>query len=441
LRYLRLLIGAGTWIALGALVWWCVDGRDDARSQQNRRAAEELWQFAAGERRSAALEFDRPTLVAVGDPIFVADDEQGLRQVGELRAVPSPTDGGQVRRARTGEAEALFYASAPQLSGDSRLVYHTTPDSMEWVLQTMLPPEKRTEIATELSRAFEDHHEEILAELMPIVEASLSEGFAVVEQDLAAAVLARRGEFESLGSKYQREIVERELVPLVQTEIWPIVRRHAEPEVTEIGKELWQRASLWRFGWRYLYDRSMSPERSLFQQEWNRYLKEEATPVLMSHTDELIETQKRILADVARNPRVQESVRRNLGRIIDDPELQQLVWEIIEEVIIDNPRLHDVLQRHWTSPQAQAAFRLAAERLEPSVERIARLIFGDEQHGLTPEFARVLRSQLLHKDRRWLVLETTAAPARTLSPQGGKLVLKVKRGEPGAPNPFVQSIE
>jgi hypothetical protein len=291
-----------------------------------------------------------------------------------------------------------------------------------------------------MSQAFEQHHEEILAELMPIIEASLSEGFAVVEEDLAAAIVARRGEFESLGSRYQRDIVERELVPLVKTEIWPIVRKHAQPEAEQIGRDLWERASVWRFGWRYFYDQSFLPERKLFQQEWQRYVKEEATPVLVGHTDELIETQKRILAEVAMNPQVQASVRRNLARIIDDPELQQLLWEIIEEVVIDNPRLHEVLERHWTSPQAQAAFRLAAERLQPSVERIGKLIFGDPEQGLTPEFTRVLRSQILLKDRRWLVLETGVNDsASASSPREANGPLRVIRGEPGADSPFVNS--
>lgn len=439
MKTIRFLIGICTWAALAGLAWWCIDGRDAERAQVNRRAAEQLWQFAAGERSVASLEFDSPTHVAVGDPIFAAD-EQGLRQVGEIRTVVAESDGRPVRRATTHRAEALFYASAPARSAEDRLVYHASPDSMEWVLETMLPPGKREQIAQEMSQAFEQHHEEILAELMPIIEASLSEGFAVVEEDLAAAIVARRGEFESLGSRYQRDIVERELVPLVKTEIWPIVRKHAQPEAEQIGRDLWERASVWRFGWRYFYDQSFLPERKLFQQEWQRYVKEEATPVLVGHTDELIETQKRILAEVAMNPQVQASVRRNLARIIDDPELQQLLWEIIEEVVIDNPRLHEVLERHWTSPQAQAAFRLAAERLQPSVERIGKLIFGDPEQGLTPEFTRVLRSQILLKDRRWLVLETGVNDsASASSPREANGPLRVIRGEPGADSPFVNS--
>ena len=41
---------------------------------------------------------------------------------------------------------------------------------------------------------------------------------------------------------------------------------------------------------------------------------------------------------------------------------------------------------------------LAAERLEPSAVRIGELLFGTRDAGITPEFARVLRNQILGKE-------------------------------------------
>lgn len=448
MRNLRILIGLGSWAAVALLVWWCVDARDARQSRATRRAARQLWQFAAGERHPLELRFDRPRRIAVGDPIFVAAPG-GYRQVGEVRTVSAPDDSAAVRYATTTRAEALLYASAPELSSDAAIAYHTNPDSMEWVLQTLLPPEKQEKIAVELSRAFEEHHDEILAQLMPVVETSFREGLTVVEEDLAAALASRQGEIEALGGKYQHEIVEQELVPLVRTEIWPIVKEHAQPTAEEIGQQLWQRASLWRFGWRYLYDKSFLPERDLFQKEWERYLEQEAAPVLAEHTDDIVATQQRILSDVARNEKVQAAIRQNLTKVLEDPELRRLVWEIVEEVFVNNPRLHEVLQRHWTGPEAQAAFRLAGERLEPTVRRIGELVIGSQTEGMTPEFARVLRSQVLYKDRRWLVLDpgdaatssvgsASSSDASTAKPSR-PTVLHVEDGPLGAPSPFVES--
>jgi hypothetical protein len=355
--------------------------------------------------------------------------------VGEIHTVVDPRGGEATRYAITEHAEVLLYSSAPKVTTNTRLLYHTTPHSMEWVLHTLLPPQKQERVAAELADAFQEHHEEILAQLMPVVEASFREGLVIVEEDLAASLATRRGEIEALGGKYQKDIVEKELVPLVRSEIWPIVREHATPTAEEIGQKLWQRASVWRFGWRYLYDKSFMPQRNLFKKEWERYLEEEATPVLMSHTDEIVATQQKILADVAKNEKVQDAIRRNLGKVLDDPELRQLVWEIIEEVIVNNPRLHEVLQRHWTGPEAQAAFRLAGERLEPTVRRIGEMVIGSQDEGMTPEFARVLRAQVLYKDHRWLVLETDASGDGAAE---APTSLPVVRGLEGAPSPFVE---
>jgi hypothetical protein len=430
-----MLIGVCTWAAVAVLLWWCVDGRGEQTSQTNRRAARQLYEFAAGPRHTYDLELQRPTRLAVGDPVFVAKRDGGFRQVGEVRTVISPRDDEATRYAVTEKADVLLYSSAPEVTGDTRLLYHTTPNSMEWVLQTLLPQQKQERVAAELADAFQEHHEEILAQLMPVVEASFRDGLVVVEEDLAASIASRRGEIEALGGKYQQDIVEKELVPLVRSEIWPIVREHATPTAEEIGRKLWKRASVWRFGWRYLYDKSFMPQRNLFKKEWERYLEEEATPVLRNHTDEIVATQQKILADVAKNEKVQEAIRRNLGKVLEDPELRQLVWEILQEVIVNNPRLHEVLQRHWTGPEAQAAFRLAGERLEPTVRRIGEMVIGSQNEGMTPEFARVLRAQVLYKDRRWLVLETdTSGDGAADAPTS----LPVVRGPEGSPSPFVE---
>jgi hypothetical protein len=330
-----------------------------------------------------------------------------LRQVGEIVALPS--ESGAIRQGVVREASALLYPSAPPLGSGAELTYVSNPDSLAWAIQTLLPPERKAEIAAELSRAIEKHRDEILHELRPVVEGSLRDAFQVVEQDLPRALERRRPRLEALGARYHRDIVEQELVPLVKEEIWPIVRRHGEPAANEVGREIWQRVSLWRFGWRFAYDKSPLPERQLVEREWRRFVEQEALPVLEEHSDEFLKVVQNSLRDTANNQRVRAVLRRSLTRVVEDPEVKQIVWEVFEEAVIDNPRLHEAMHRNWTGPEAQRAFRIAAERLEPSVRRVGDLVFGTPQRGITPEFAKVLRSQILHKDRRWFLLQTGPA--------------------------------
>jgi hypothetical protein len=426
-KTLRITIGLVIWIAAGGLCWWCLVGRG-SQSIVQPHLSPQLWDYAAGRRRVAKLDFEKPLDVRLRDPIFVVQGPESVRQVGEVAGI-SFSNG-----RLTGQA--VFYSCAPTVGSGAKLTYHQTPYSIEWVLRTVLPVEKRQQIATELSGAFELHRDEVVRVLRPVVEDALQEAFLVVEQDLPPALERRREELEQLGSKYQREIVEKELVPLVRKEIWPIVRRHAEPTVNEVGREIWKRASLWRFGWRYAYDQTPLPRKNLAQQEWSRFLQEEIMPVLESHTEDFIKVQQQIFTDVARDPDVREVVRSSLGKIAGDPEAQRIAWEVVQEVIVHNPRLKEVFDKHWRSEKAQRAVRVAATRLEPTVHRIGEMLLGTPDGGITPEFARVLRNQILLKDRRWLVLETGSTTGT--AGDSSELILRVSPGPPDALNPFVR---
>lgn len=401
------------------------------RSIVQPHLAPQLWRYATVQPQVAELTFDADCCARYGDPVFVIEGSKSVRQVGQVSKV--------VRTEAGLKGEAVFYSTAPRLRAAARLSFHQPPDSMEWVLRTMLPLEKRRQISAELTGAFEQHQAEVIRLLRPIVEDGLREAFAVVEADLPPAIRRRRPELEKLGGKYQREVVERELVPLVRNEIWPIVRRHAEPAATEVGREIWQRASVWRFAWRYAYDKLPLTDAQLLEKEFKRFVDEDAMPVLKDHTDDFIKVQQRILSDVAKNPQVRETVRSSLGKIANDPELQRITWEIIREVVVDNPRLKEVLDKHWHSDRTQRAIQATAQRLEPSVRRIGEMLLGTPEKGVTPEFARVLRNQILRKDRRWLVLKMDAE--QDCLPRDARPILRVSRGPTDALNPFVRDLK
>jgi hypothetical protein len=415
----RLFAGALVWCLLAWGGWQLAGGGDSAQQTARNRWISDLGQYARGPQRSLELRLPEPQIVAVGDPIFVTQADGGLRRVGEIVALRR--DGQPLAVRQTSQpvtsAEAVFYPSAPPLGSGAELQYMTTPDSLAWVTNTLLTPQRKQEIAAELSAAIEAHRGEILAALRPIAEQSLREAAAIVEEDLPLAIQRHRPQLQKIGARYHEELVDQEIAPLVKQEIWPIVRKHGEPVMDEIGGELWRRVSLWRFGWRFAYDQSPLPEKKLLEREWQRFVDDEAMPILQEHTDALMGAIEASLRDTARNSEVRAALRRSLTKVLEDPELQQVVWQIVRESMVDNPRLRESLQRHWTSPEAQAAFRLASDRLEPTVRRIADRIFGTPESGITPEFAQVLRNQILHKDRRWFLLRVDALePVRSGQP-------------------------
>jgi hypothetical protein len=428
MKLLRIVVGLAIWLGLGAAVWLRLAAHSETEAATRAWVAE-LLQYWASNRVHVELRLPAPADVAVGDPIFTNDGRGALTQVGEVVLI---TRGGQPPSAATITPLAMLYPTAPLVYDDASLTLYTAPDSIVWVVNTLLTPDRKQQITHELRLALDAHQDEIVAALKPLVEKTLTDTVQVIEQDLPGAIRRRRGELETLGAKYQREIVEKELLPLVKGELWPLVRRRAEPLANEVGREMWERVSVWRFAWRAAYDRSvLLPEKKLVEQEMQRFVKKEAMPILERHTDDFTTLLKDVLQEASHNAAVQAGVRRSFAHLAGDPDLRRFVWDVVDEVMIDNPRLREALERNWTSPDAVAALELAGERLEPTVRRIAELVFGTFHDGITPEFAQVLRTQILAKDRRWFLLDA-GTPSAGLAVASSPIVLPVKPGGAGA---------
>lgn len=402
----RLTLGITIWCAVAAGLWQLGNRYLVADGERPAPVVGELWRYAAERRTRTQLDFAETWPVSLGDPVFQEVAPGDFRRVGEVVALGHDAASDTARMAEVSSAEVLFYAGAPPLERITVCEYYSTPDSLAWVLETMLPPQRRAEIAALLNAAIQEHRDAIGAELRPIVQRSLQDALPILERDLRESLINNRQTLARINSRYQKDVVEKEIIPLVKREVWPVVLEEAEPVANELGLALWERVSLWRFTWRYLSDLTPLTRGDRFESEWRRFLQQEAIPELDAHTDEFIETVKQVLTETARNPRIQAALRRHVMKAIEDPELQRAVWKIVRETVFENPALREVLEDHWKSPEARAAFHIAAARLEPTAQRIGEMLFGSPEGGITPEFQAVLRNRILQKDRRWFVIRT-----------------------------------
>jgi hypothetical protein len=431
LRHLRVVLGAAVWIGAFCLIW---SKRDAIVSSDSYRTIGELKQFWTEPRPTAQLQLPTDVYIEVGDPIFVRDSSGELRQVGEVQSLLLGQDIAPTRRARASSVQIFLFPNAPECGSDSEFTYVTQANSLASVVATLLTPDRQALVTEEIRNAYEQYRVEIGARLQPVLEGTLRDGWSVIEQDLPAAIERHAPELQALGAKYEQEIVNCELLPLAKQEIWPIVQQRSQPVLESVGMELWERVSFWRFGWRAAYDRSPLPDRHLLQHEWQRFVRQEAMPILSQHTGDMIDIVRGVIQDASRNEVVQAGVRRNLARVAADPEFQQLVYDIFEEVFILNPKLSEILQQRWSGPEAQQALQLASERLEPTLQRISDILFGSFERGITPEFAHVLRAKILAKDQRWFLLET--GPGSVQPQRQGTPVFTAKIASEPATQPF-----
>jgi hypothetical protein len=434
LRKVRIGIGAAIWIGLLA---WAGFRYLPAWFHNRSPAAEALTTFVVQPPRIRTLSFKYPSNVRIGDPVFF-DNGTRLIQVGAVRQVESP-DSQDYRLVWCDWASATFFSTAPTLQPRDYLTFHQTPESMDWVLRFLFPPERRQRIAELVADVYARHSDEILNELLPVLQSVWTEISVMIRDELMASLARHQAEFEALGRRYQQEIVDAELIPLLGEEIWPIVRRHAEPVMESVGQQMWQRASVFRFGWRALYDASPLPERNLTQAEFARFVETEAIPILSDHLPQFLQAQQIILEEIVSNPAVQQVVTGSLQQIGDDPRLQQLLLQILQESILENRKLQAALQDVWQRPDLQQVLALTDQRLEPAVVQIGEEIFGSPYTGVTPEFARILRNKVLLKDRRWFILhqpgpDEEVDPLVPANQDPGTLI--VLRGDSTMENPF-----
>jgi hypothetical protein len=438
MQFLRPLLGVGVWAAAVAALWLAADRRM-AHGDLAGDVAPQLWRYVAGRRTEVRLRLPAPAELAVGDPIFHVQ-AGSVRRVGQVEALLSPAGEPPADRGVVAEARALLLPGGPTPRAGDALVYYAAPDSLDWVMDTLLTDERRAAIAERLSAAWRDNQDEIVAAFTPLVERSLRDGLRVAQAALPESIERHRGEWEALAAAYQREIVEEDLVPLAQEELWPILRGHAEPALRDVGREVWDRVSLWRFGWRFAYDAAVSPDEPLVDAEWNRFVADELEPVLQAHSQEFVDVVEATVRDASANPRVRQTVRDGLRRVAEDRRFQSLLRQTAREVLVENRALREALLAPWRGPEAGEAFRLASARLEPALRAAADEIIGSPEEGITPEFALVLRHQILAKDRRWLVLEQAGRvePAARGADAAGVLVLPVRFGGTPPHNPFLE---
>ncbi|MCH2183049.1 MAG: hypothetical protein MK108_13680 [Mariniblastus sp.] len=428
-------IGATIWILL-LLVGWAAWQQ---YAVEQTRATGQLWQHWTRAARPVELQFESPMPVRVGDPLVHFEDGSA-RMVGVIRHVESP-DSISEELVMTDRAYAEWFGSAPPRRDGMQLTYHSTPDSMEWVVQTMLPPATRQRIGELLVEAYREHQSEILSELQPVMEKTFQDAAQIMKEEFRQSVQRHDQQIQELGKRYQVELVEQELVPLVQQEIWPVIEQLGKPLVIDIGQQLWAEASIWRFGWRFLYDQTPLPQRNLAQKEFERFASEKAGPIISENLPKIIAVQQQMLAEISRNEKVRETVSESLRTVVQDDEFQVLVGDIMKDVLVDNERLHQALVDNWNSPEARQAMELTNRRLEPTITRIGQTLFGSPETEITPEFARVLRSQIMQKDQRWLVLrpvpgEEPGGSGELKENRGSNESIRVIRGTELGPDPF-----
>lgn len=347
---------------------------------------------------------DPTSSLSVGDAAFAKDSVADTwHQVGHvLRVNPeAKTVTLSLYEPLNLERETQFWDPDQSISA----TLHRSSGKVDDVIATLLPKPKREQLAQKISAAMRAHGKEISEAMLPLVFETVRQSLPVIESELTASLKRHDAEVEAIATRFREDIIQEQMVPLVRTEVLPVLQLHGREPAESIGREIWGKASLWRFGWRALYDSAPLPERELVREEWSRFVEQEVVPIVEDHLDEIAEAVESILRDLAANDVLRERLGDVALQIVNDDEARDLLRTIVMEAIVDNERLRQVWVNVWTSPEAREKLRTAGERLEPVIREIGDEVMGTRREGIEPGFARVLRNQILGKDKVWITLK------------------------------------
>lgn len=405
MKSFRAVLGCLVFVLGGYFAWNSIGASLEAAGSSSGEWLSGLWSYTSSSRREIYLRFPEPVDVESGDPVFVRTAEGDVLQVGEIRAVCEDGKPVYTYSETAREVQVVLYPQAGPIGPASKVTLHNAPSNYTWVAETMITPEREAQITAEIESALEKHRDLIIDDLRPLLRKTLQEGVLMLQHDLSNSLAAREDELIALGSRYRQEILDQLVLPLVREELWPIVRDLGEPVLTDVLREVWKKVSVWRFGWRILYDASPLPRQDLLEKEWERFLNDEVIPILQDHQEEFISLIEQIVETIAHNERLRDVFQETLKRVGQDQELKQLANQIIRDTLGRRSKLREMMRQLWESDEARAALQAVSDRIEPTGRRLGEILFGTPETGITPEFARVMRNQILLKDQRWLLLE------------------------------------
>lgn len=395
-RRTRIVIGALIWIAAGVALWPSVR----AGSERLEAPSGQLWRYATHSRRIVEQELPGP--LAIGDPILSSD----RTRLGAIVAIGTSAATTATWELPYAQRYAVKIAFDPEATVPSAFTLNTraTPMDGAWVVETLLPEDKRLFVEAEVRKFLRDHEETFMAFVRPLAEEVVAEGTKVLEANLTTALAKHEKEIHALLDTH-REQIRKEVVPVLKRELGPSAKVKADPILREIGRELWDELPMWSLGWRAFVDVIPGTDKNRVDKWWSEFVDTKAIPILEKHEPELMKAFEELIEEGGRNPAIRKELSKATKRLAKDPKFRKLARGVLEDALIRPFQARQLLDRLLAEPAHLARLRALSEAFAPTLQRIARKLTINEQTGeIDANLVRVLRRVVFHKDARYIEL-------------------------------------
>ena len=433
LRATRVIIGTCFWLAVA---WWGSHLLTETRGQETD-TLDQLITYVSSQGMSVEVELPHAHFLELGDAVYIEPPSTKpgappkLVWVGELEALlddegnERPQFFGAATRAKLRIHDRRLVQLHENASARLRLV----PDAFVWVLDTLLTDENLPLLAREWNDTMLRHREEIFRRLTPIARDVIRDVEATVQESLDDFLERHRKEISALTRVLQEEIDEKKMKNLFEEEILPLGEEKFRPIFAAISKEVWEKLPLWSFSWRLAYEALPLTENDYVLAAWTRFAEREMRPLMLKRMDDIVAATKEVGQEALSNSQVRAQIRLLFLRLTGHPTFHSVAQSFLKEVFLDNGRFHERMLRHVRSPGVLQALSASSAHIEPMLRRMGDIVFGSRQDGITREFTRVLRAQILRKDRRRFVLRSGTNPETQL-PAGRRIPVTIEWENP-----------
>ena len=416
---LRYLVGAVLWIVLlgyGARLL------TERRGESESSTLTEVGAFLVRSSAEIDIEFPAPRFIEVGDAVYLdagspmaampRHTENLGAPIGEISAL---VEDGEVRPIFVGVAKQarlrFFDSSTADLRRDASVHLLVVPDAFAWVVDTLLTEGNLPRVAAEWNDTMLLHREKIFGHITPIVVRAIEELEATIAESTPPFLRRHEAEIAQLTTALQARFDDATITRLFEREVWPIGEQELRPIVEELGKQIWNKVPVWGFTWRLMYQSLPLTRDDHFERAWQEFVTTEIVPIVKSSQGDILAAVKRVARQALSNEQVVDTLREAFLAMTSHPTFQSLAQQYIKECFLDNPSFHERMKSVANSPEVDRALAAATPHLEPMFRRMGDIIFGTREQGITQEFARVLRAQILQKDRRRIVVRPGALDA------------------------------
>jgi hypothetical protein len=426
-RTLRILLGAALWVAVGV----CVVELATRESESGATTFSKVREHFTRDDLELEVVFDRPVWLEIGDPVLIdGGDTSPIGHVKTLLDDDSRAIAASFRRVSAARI-VLFDRDRPRIHDDARLRLAVVPETAgSWVWKTLFNDDTLPRIREVWSRNdLLPHKDEIVAMAIPVLQGVLVDCRETLETETRPFLDRHRPQIDALVAKIEAELGKEELAKLFESEVWPVLHARLQPVLDEIGAEIWGRVPLWAFSWRAIYQSLPLTADDHFKKRWDTFVEEEVIPILKDHSADMIEVARVVAKDSLANPKVGAYLREFVVRMAGDPDFHRLGYTFVEEVFFQNPRFRERITERWRSDEVQKIVGFVSRKLEPTVREIGDIVLGTKESGITPEFARVLRTQVLERDRQRLFLDPGTADRPAIA-SGSRLEASIETETP-----------